>query len=46
MPSSGDPEVELVLEIRAKNQQGFNESTQRTISENARNLEAQSSEFE
>lgn len=42
----GDPELELVLELRAKNQQGFNESTQRTVSENARNLEAQSSEFE
>ena len=39
-------DVELVLEIRAKNQQGFNESTQRTVSENARNLKAQSSEFE
>ena len=26
-------------------EQGFDESTQRTVSENARNLEAQSSEF-
>ena len=42
----GDSEVELVLEIRAKNQQGFDESTRRTVSENARNLKAQSSEFE
>ena len=41
-----DPDIELVLEIRAKNQQGFNEHTQRTVSENAQNLEAQSSEFE
>lgn len=41
-----DPDIELVLEIRAKNQQGFNEHTQRTVSENARSLEAQSSEFE
>ena len=42
----GDPDVELTLEIRATNQQGFNESTQRTVSENARNLKAESSEFE
>ena len=42
----GDPDLELVLELRAKNQQGFNESTQRTVSENARNLAAESSEFE
>ena len=42
----GDSDIELVLEVRAKNQQGFNESTRRTVSENARNLEAQSSEFE
>ena len=42
----GDSDVELVLEIRAKNQQGFNDATQRTVSENARNLEAESSEFE
>lgn len=42
----GDPDIELVLELRAKSQQGFNESTRRTVSENAQNLEAQSSEFE
>ncbi len=42
----GDSDIDLVLELRAKNRQGFNESTQRTVSENARNLEAQSSEFE
>ena len=42
----GDSDVELVLEIRAKSQQGFNDATQRTVSENARNLEAESSEFE
>ena len=42
----GASEVELVLEIRAKNQQGFDESTRRTVSENARHLKAQSSEFE
>ena len=38
-------EVELVLEIRAKSQ-GFDESTRRTVSENANSLGAQSSEFE
>lgn len=42
----GDSDIELVLEIRAKNQQGFNEATRRTVSENAGNLKAQSSEFE
>ena len=39
-------EVELVLEVRAKNQDGFDESTRRTVSENANSLGAQSSEFE
>ena len=42
----GGSEVELVLEIRAKNEQGFDEATRRTVSENARNLKAHSSEFE
>ena len=40
------PNVELVLEIRATNPKGFEESTQRTVSENATNLNAVSSEFE
>ena len=39
------PDIELVLEIRAKSQ-GFDESTRRTVSENANSLGAQSSEFE
>ena len=39
-------DVELVLEVRAKSDEGFDESTRRTVSENARNLGAQSSEFE
>ena len=39
------PDVELVLEIRAKSQ-GFDESTRRTVSENANSLGAESSEFE
>ena len=39
-------EVELVLEVRAKSQDGFDESTRRTVSENANSLEAESSEFE
>ena len=42
----GASEVELVLELRATNQQGFDESARRTVSENARNLKAQSSEFD
>ena len=45
-PQLGASEVELVLEIRAKNQQGFDGSTRRTVSENARHLKAQSSEFD
>ena len=40
------PDVELVLEVRATNPEGFNESTQRTVSENATNLGATASEFE
>ena len=39
------PDVELVLEIRAKSR-GFDESTRRTVSENANSLGAESSEFE
>ncbi len=39
-------EVELVLEVRAKSQDGFDESTRRTVSENANSLGAESSEFE
>ena len=39
-------EVELVLEIRATSDEGFDESTRRTVSENANSLGAQSSEFE
>ena len=40
------PNVELVLEIRATNPTGFPDTTQRTVSENATNLNATSSEFE
>ena len=40
------PNVELVLEVRATNPTGFEDSTQRTVSENATNLGAISSEFE
>ena len=39
-------DVELALEVRAKSEEGFDESTRRTVSENARSLGAQSSEFE
>ncbi len=38
--------VELVLEIRATSDEGFDEATRRTVSENARSLGAESSEFE
>ena len=38
-------DVELALEIRAKSEEGLDESTRRTVSENARSLGAQSSEF-
>ncbi|MCY4424949.1 MAG: hypothetical protein OXC06_17950, partial [Acidimicrobiaceae bacterium] len=38
--------VELVLEIRATSDEGYDEATRRTVSENARSLGAQSSEFE
>ena len=40
------PDVELTLEVRAKNQDGFDEATRRTVSENAANLGSRSSEFE
>ena len=40
------PDIELVLEVRATNPDGFKESTQRTVSENATNLGASASEFE
>ncbi len=40
------PEVELSLELRATNQAGYNDATQRTVSENAKSLGAKSSEFE
>ena len=40
------PDVELVLEIRANSDEGFDESTRRTVSENANSLGAESSEFE
>ena len=40
------PDLELVLEVRATSDEGFGESTRRTVSENARSLGARSSEFE
>ena len=40
------PNVELVLEVRATNPEGFEDSTQRTVSENATNLGATATEFE
>ncbi|MDE0268154.1 MAG: DUF499 domain-containing protein [Acidimicrobiaceae bacterium] len=41
-----DTEMELVLEVRAQNPSGFADNTQRTVSENATSLNAESSEFE
>ena len=38
--------TELVLEIRATSPEGFNETTQRIVSENANSLGAETSEFE
>ncbi len=38
--------VELILEVRANSDDGFDESTHRTVSENAKALGAQSTEFE
>jgi hypothetical protein len=39
-------DVELVLEVRAKSDEGFDEPTRRTVSENSKALGAESSEFE
>ncbi len=39
-------DVELSLEIRGSNPAGYKESTRRTVSENANNLQATASEFE
>ena len=38
--------LELALEIRAENADGYDDSTRRTVSENAQNLNAQAAEFE
>ena len=40
------PNIELSLEIRANNPDGYDDGTQRIVSENATNLGAQASEFE
>ncbi len=40
------PDVELSLEIRARNGSGYHDATQRIVSENASNLGANASEFE
>lgn len=39
-------DVELVLEVRASSGEGFDDSTRRTVAENARSLATESSEFE
>ena len=38
--------VELILEVRAKSEEGFDEATHRTVFENAKALGAKSTEFE
>ena len=40
------PNLELALEVRAENADGYNDATRRTVSENAQNLNAQAAEFE
>ncbi|MYI19952.1 MAG: ATP-binding protein, partial [Acidimicrobiia bacterium] len=40
------PEIELSLEIRATNPDGYDDATQRIVSENATNLGGKASEFE
>ncbi len=40
------PDVEITLEVRARNSDGFDDATRRTVSENATNLGSRSSEFE
>jgi hypothetical protein len=39
-------ELEISLEVRAKNAEGFDDGTRRTVSENANNLGASAAEFE
>ena len=38
--------VEISLEVRARDPEGYDEGTQRTVSENATNLGANGTEFE
>jgi len=40
------PDIDLSLEVRSSNPDGYDDATQRIVSENARNLGAQSQEFE
>lgn len=40
------PDVELSLEVRARDEQGYDDATRRIVSENASNLDANASEFE
>jgi hypothetical protein len=39
-------ELEISVEVRAKNAEGFDDRTRRTVSENAKNLGASAAEFE
>ena len=40
------PNVELSLEVRATNEDGYDDDTRRIVSENAKSLEATATEFE
>ena len=40
------PDLELELEVRAKNEDGYDEATRRTVSENARHHGSKATEFE
>ena len=40
------PDVEISVEIRSKNQEGYDDATRRIVSENAKNLGAHAPEFE
>ena len=40
------PDVEISVEIRSKNQEGYDDATRRIVSENAKNLGAPAPEFE
>ena len=46
MTSRLGPDLKLELEVRAKNEDGYDEATRRIVSENARHHGAKGAEFE